>query len=88
MKVYLICDDIDQHDLNCPCESCNFGGRSYGVSIYPFTCSCNEQNKDCLHEDMYTQEQEPIKRIYACSEESASHNANIYCEKNNFAVIK
>jgi hypothetical protein len=87
MKVYIICDDIDQHDLNCPCESCNSGGRSYDVSIYPFTCSCNGQDENCLHENMFDKKQEPLNRVYGSSEYNAYEKAKALCKENNHEIV-
>jgi hypothetical protein len=36
---------------------------------------------------MLDQEQDPIDRIYAYSEESIMHNAKMYCEEHNYEIL-
>ena len=71
MKVFLRLDDQDQHGLGCDCGNCNANGKSYGVACLPL----NDPEGD------------PLFREYACSEESAMHNARMQAEQQGHEVV-
>lgn len=86
-KVYICLDDHDEHGIGCNCGKCNFKGRSFGISIYPFTCPCENHNSSCLHEEMLDQNTECIERTYAHSEEAAMSEAKHRCQEQNYDIV-
>ena len=73
-------DDTDRHDLGCECGCSEIlTGRTFGVGIF------TAEGTDDLAVENAILSDDPVERIYACSPNSARHNAKMRLEQLGYA---
>jgi hypothetical protein len=94
-KVILLDYGIDTHRTGCNCGSCCIStGNSYKVGIYPVPDDIDDNIFNGDDFDIYTfveKNREDVDKkmvvIYASSEQSAFHNAKMYCHNNGLDEV-
>lgn len=75
-------DDVTRHDQGCECELCDrLTSRSYGVGIF----ECDGRDEESIERAIWSNE--PVERLYACSPDSARHNARMRLEELGYTFL-
>lgn len=75
-------DDVCRHEQGCGCGDCDRPtGRSFGVGIF----ECAGTDEDSIEEAIWSND--PVERVYACSPDSARHNARIRLEELGYTFL-